>query len=244
MEPRRLSRAGLEPLRRLPYAAQPAGSGEARQRVRRRGDRQLGRAAIDGRKSRARAVDARGTLRLPAHGREQAAWNRRGADVPRRAGAWRAAGLRHPRDRDLFCRSRQGGGPAAVRLRRGEPCDVQRIGQGGRAVRSRRAALHRRLRVLSLQRRQRAARGAARPGAQQRGAPFRPEQSDPGHPARHQRRGRNAGCRHAGLRRRAQRCRRRPHRRVPAAHAHEPSALAGPRREDRGDPAGRTAQPN
>nr|WP_244484945.1 c-type cytochrome [Bradyrhizobium tropiciagri] len=46
-----LPRAGLEPLRRLPYAAQPAGSGEAKQRLRRRGDRQLGRAAADGRKS-------------------------------------------------------------------------------------------------------------------------------------------------------------------------------------------------
>ena len=79
------------------------GSGEARQRVRRRGDRQLGRAVFDGCKSRARAVEPRGALRVPAHGREHAARNCRGAHVPCRTGTWRAAGLRHPRDRDLFC---------------------------------------------------------------------------------------------------------------------------------------------
>ncbi len=59
MESRRLSRAWPEPLRRLPHAAQPARRGKGRQRLCRRGCRQLDRAAVDGCEPCSRAVDAR-----------------------------------------------------------------------------------------------------------------------------------------------------------------------------------------
>ena len=49
MEPWRLSRAGAEPLRRLPHAAQPARRGKDGRSLCRRGDRQLDRSATDSR---------------------------------------------------------------------------------------------------------------------------------------------------------------------------------------------------
>ena len=113
--------------------------------------------------------------------------------------------------------------------------DVLRIARHRAGVRCRRASLHRRLRVLSLQRGH--APLATRPDLALNSAVNLP---DPSNLIQVILRGISAeegmpGVVMPSVRVGAQRCRRRPHCRVSPAHAHELSALARPRHEDRGD---------
>ena len=199
VEPRCLSRTGAEPLRRLPHAAQPSRSGKA-------GDAYAG-AVIDN--WIAPPLTAANPAPAPWTREELYDYLRKGASVLHGT----AAGPMFPvvqglaalpeSDIDAIATYFADIDRAAIlavhsmqRLRARCPT----LGSApGRSLILTRAFTPRPARPVTTTQ-ARAARGPAGPRAQQRSAPSRSEQPDPSHPARHQCRGRHAGCCHAELR--------------------------------------------
>ena len=193
MESRRLPRPWVEPLRRLPYAAQSAWRGKGKRRLCRCGGGQLDRAGVDRRKS----------CPVPWTQEELFGYLRNGVSVFHGAAAGPMSPVVQvfPRFPTRTSRPsllispisiRRASAPASADPAVARAMSYARLASG-RAFGPRGAALRRRLRVLSLQFEAGPARGPARSRAQQRGESARPHQPDPSRAARRARGGRHPG---------------------------------------------------